>query len=85
MISLPRLRGRVGGPRRESELVESPLTPTLSPQAGRGRRGATPNAIAVARWHPAHTRRICGGPIFEWGHHLYYLRLGGDYCLKHLP
>src|SRR5580704_18809919 len=40
-------RGQVRGPLRESEPVERPLTPTLSPQAGRGSGGAAPYAIAL--------------------------------------
>jgi hypothetical protein len=41
------LRARVRGLLRESEPVEAPLTPTLSPQAGRGSKSAVPYAIAL--------------------------------------
>src|SRR5215472_16374823 len=59
---LQRLSRAVRARLRESVLVERPLTPTLSPQAARGRTGAVPRAVAAAGGE--RTRRIAAAGDF---------------------
>ena len=56
-------RGRVRGPLRESEQVawRSPLTPTLSPQAGRGRR----RCDAISNCPSSRSGRGCARLLIE--------------------